>query len=61
MTALNLLTPDEVARALRTTPAALAKRRARGTGPAWVQDGQRRVLYRVEDIERWLQENTNQP
>lgn len=51
-----LLTPQEAAEVLRTTPGALAQHRRRGTGPEFVRAGERRVLYRVEAIENWLRE-----
>lgn len=50
-----LLTPQEAAEVLRTTTGALAQHRRRGTGPEFVRAGERRVLYRVEAIENWLQ------
>ncbi|WP_308205950.1 helix-turn-helix transcriptional regulator [Mycolicibacterium gadium] len=41
---------------LRTTVAALAQLRYRGTGPKFLSLG-RRVLYRWADVEAWLAES----
>ncbi len=32
--------------------------RASGDGPRYVRMGKRRIIYRIEDIERWLAERT---
>jgi hypothetical protein len=52
--ALDLATPAEVVRAMRTTPARLAQMRYRGDGPKFVRAGRRRVLYRWTDVEQWV-------
>ena len=44
---------------LRTTTAALAQDRYKGTGPRFIKRG-RRVLYRWSDILDWLDRNTIQ-
>lgn len=49
----DLLTAPEAAEVLRTTTAALAAHRHRGTGPDFVRAG-RRILYRRSAIEAWL-------
>ncbi len=54
-----LATPAEVAQYLRTTTAALAQDRYRGTGPKFIKHGSR-VLYRWSDIVEWLADNTYQ-
>ncbi|BBY92311.1 hypothetical protein MGALJ_19800 [Mycobacterium gallinarum] len=52
-----LAIPAEVAEYLRTTPAALAQDRYRGTGPKFIKHGSR-VLYRWSDVLEWLDHNT---
>jgi hypothetical protein len=52
-----LATPAEVADYLRTTTAALAQDRYRGTGPKFIKHGSR-VLYRWSDVLEWLDHNT---
>jgi hypothetical protein len=54
-----LATPAEVAEYLRTTPAALAQDRYKGSGPKFVKHGSR-VLYRWSDVLEWLDRNTIQ-
>jgi hypothetical protein len=54
-----LATPAEVAEYLRTTTAALAHDRYRGTGPKFIKRGSR-VLYRWSDVLEWLDRNTIQ-
>jgi hypothetical protein len=54
-----LATPSEVAQYLRTTTAALAQDRYKGTGPRFIKRG-RRVLYRWSDVLDWLDRNTIQ-
>lgn len=49
------LTTDEVADALRTTPATVAYWRGRGTGPQGVRVG-KRVLYPESSVRRWVAE-----
>lgn len=51
------LTPDQVAAYLQITPAALARRRRRGGGPAFVQDG-RLIRYRLSAVTDWEQSRT---
>lgn len=52
-------TPAEVAEYLRTTTAALAQDRYKGTGPKFIKRGSR-VLYRWSDVLEWLDLNTIQ-
>lgn len=47
------MTTAEVAERVRTTPATVRYWRHKGTGPAALKVG-RRVLYRVHDVEAWL-------
>jgi len=54
-----LATPAEVAEYLRTTSAALAQDRYRGTGPKFIKHGSW-VLYRWADVLEWLDHNTFQ-
>jgi hypothetical protein len=56
---LDIARPEQVARALDTTPAGLAQMRYRGTGPKFIKRG-RRVLYRWSDVGEYLDANTCQ-
>lgn len=47
------MTTAELAVHARTTPATVRYWRHKGTGPAALKVG-RRVLYRVQDVEAWL-------
>ena len=49
----KLLTPSEVAEALRTPEDTLRHWRDKNTGPLAVKIG-RRILYREEDVASWL-------
>jgi hypothetical protein len=49
----------EVAEYLRTTTAALAQDRYKGSGPKFIKRGSR-VLYRWSDVLEWLDRNTIQ-
>lgn len=49
----ELLTTDELAELLRTTPAGIHSLRYRGEGPPAVRVG-RRLLFRAEDVQAWL-------
>jgi len=50
----RLLTAQEVAEILRTTPGHLANQRMRGEGPPYLKFS-RRVLYDVKELEQWLE------
>ena len=54
-----LATPAEFAEYLRTTTAALAQDRYRGTGAKFIERGSR-VLHRWSDVSEWLDRNTIQ-
>lgn len=54
-----LAPPAEAAEYLRTTTAALAQDRYRGTDPKFIKHGSR-VLYRWSDVSEWLGHNTFQ-
>lgn len=54
--ATELLTTREAAKVLDLKPNTLAKWRASGAGPAWVQIG-RNVRYRRGDLSAWLDDN----
>ncbi len=60
----EMLTPEELAELVHTTPGQLAQLRYRGGGPRYMKFG-RKVLYRREDVEAYLEENsyarTDQP
>ena len=48
------LTADEAAKILGLAPSTLAKLRLSGNGPVYCKLG-RRVVYRKEDLEAWLE------
>jgi len=52
----ELLTTEEAAALLRTTPGALAALRYRGGGPRWRRHG-RRVLYLRADLAAYLSQS----
>ena len=54
-----VITPDELADVLKTTPAALAQERYRGTGVPYVKWGSR-IRYLREDVIRFLADNRRQ-
>jgi len=58
--ALETLTPKEVAEILHTSEAGLAQLRYRGTGPRFVKIGPRKVIYRLADVQAYLDERTRQ-
>jgi predicted DNA-binding transcriptional regulator AlpA len=51
------LTAGEAAKMLGLAPSTLAKLRLNGNGPLYCKLG-RRVVYRVADLEHWLQSRT---
>jgi excisionase family DNA binding protein len=52
-TVTELLTVDDLAELLRTTPAGVRRMRQRGTLPPAVKVGTR-VLWRRDELERWI-------
>ncbi|NKS00927.1 DNA-binding protein [Rhodococcus hoagii] len=50
-----LATPAEVAKHLHTTAGSLAQQRYKGTGIPFVKIDGRRVLYRWEDVEAYVE------
>ncbi len=54
-----IITPDELAAAFKTTPAALAQERYRGVGMPYVKWGSR-IRYLRTDIARFLADNRRQ-
>lgn len=52
--ALDVLTPSQLADALGTTTAALAMHRTRGTGPRYSKLTARLVIYRRADVDAWI-------
>lgn len=44
----------ELAGRLNISPATLRYWRHRGDGPKWFKMGPRRVMYRVSDVQAWL-------
>jgi excisionase family DNA binding protein len=55
---VELLSTTETARILRVHPATLATWRHEGRGPKFVKVGDRRVRYRLSDVETWLDGQT---
>lgn len=53
--ALQLLTEKEAAGLLRRSLAAVRIDRRRGAGPAYIRMGVRRVMYRPDDLESFIQ------
>jgi len=51
------LTAGEAAKLLGLAPSTLAKLRLNGNGPLYCKLG-RRVVYRLADLEQWLQSRT---
>lgn len=51
---LELMTTAETARYLRVGERTLKRWRREGTGPGYVHYG-RRVFYKLEDINRWVE------
>ncbi|PYI38917.1 DNA-binding protein [Arthrobacter psychrolactophilus] len=56
-TDLEVLTPQQTADLLHTTPASLANLRYNGGGINFVKVG-RKVLYRLRDVEQYLDANS---
>ncbi len=56
---MELMTPNETAKYIRMTPAALSVFRSRGHGgPTYVKLGGR-YFYRKADVDAWLEANTH--
>jgi len=53
----NYLTPAAVAQRLRLHTRTLMRKRQDGSGPAYMKIGSR-VLYRLDEIDKWLAANT---
>jgi hypothetical protein len=51
---LPLLAQGDAARCLRLSQRTLERLRVSGGGPKFVRAGARRILYRLEDIQTWL-------
>lgn len=51
------LIPAEAASVVRSSVAQLAQMRHKGTGPRFIKSG-RKVLYRLSDLQAWLDQNT---
>lgn len=51
---LEILDPREAAEYLRSSASTLAKARMTGSGPAYVKQNARRVVYRRADLDAWL-------
>lgn len=59
MSALNLLTPQELSDELRGAIGVdtLKKWRQEGKGPDFIRAGDKKILYRLADVEEWLEQN----
>ena len=57
----GFLTERELASLLRTNLLSIQRWRRQGVGPAYVQHGQKLVLFRRADVARWLAEKYVQP
>lgn len=53
----TLLTEGEAAEYLRLTPRALQAWRYQGRGPRFVRISRRAIRYRLDDLERFIEEN----
>lgn len=53
---MELMNTSELAEFLRTTPNAIRVMRARGKGPPFLKVS-KEVLYDVNDIKKWLEQN----
>lgn len=51
----SLLSPGEAAEYLDVTERTLSYWRIKGQGPSFVRVHRRRIAYRVQDIENWLE------
>jgi hypothetical protein len=56
----TMLTTEEVAALIRTTPAGVANMRYRGVGPRGIRAG-KRVLYRESEVLAWLDSRADEP
>ncbi|WP_374830586.1 helix-turn-helix domain-containing protein [Paenochrobactrum pullorum] len=56
----HLLTSSEAAEFLRVKPNILAEYRMTGEGPIYIKQSARRILYRRDDLETWLNKRTFQ-
>ena len=50
------ITPKQVSERYNLNKGTLANMRCRKEGPPYIKVGKRKVLYRIEDIERYLNE-----
>ncbi len=50
------LTTNELAERLKVKPMTLYSWRRDGSGPPFIKIGSRKILYRIEDVERWEQD-----
>ncbi len=48
------LTSAEAAELLRTSPGVLANLRLHGEGPPYIRAFSRKILYDLEELERWI-------
>ena len=60
MLSYQLLTTKQAARELKVGLTTLEKMRAEGRGPAYVRPDMRRVLYRSDHLEAWIEANTKE-
>lgn len=55
------LTTAQLAERLGRKPTTVRTWRKRKIGPAYIQEGRRSVLYRLEDVEAWETLNRKEP
>ncbi|OBF70492.1 hypothetical protein A5750_23250 [Mycobacterium sp. 852002-51613_SCH5001154] len=58
METTSLLTVDDYCRKTGLTRGQAANQRYLGTGPPFIRVTGRQIRYRLEDVERWLEERT---
>ncbi len=58
---IGLLNEAEAAQYLAVAPQTLSNWRSQGIGPVHVCVGKRRIAYRLQDLERWVEQNAVEP
>lgn len=60
MSSTKYLRPTAAAEFVQLSSSTLAKMRMRGDGPPFIKSGTKRVLYKLVDLEEWLEARTHQ-